>query len=152
MNLYRLIAFSLTMAVVALANARIPVTTLEDLARQSDAILIGEVTEIADGPLSEHYGVATKSARVEVMTIAKGNVQRKIVVTFEPSISEQPHFALGKKYLLFLKSSPPQWRVAVGNLGAREVIDGRVNTEGLADEPRQALLDSVMARLVTKHK
>lgn len=147
MNIRHVIALGLTMAFGSLVSARPPITTLEDLVKQSDVVVVGQVTQIGLGPISEQYGVPTKVAQIEVRKVAKGTVGGTLSVSFESGISEQPDLTPGKKYLLFLNARSGGWRVAVGHLGAREVVNGNVLTDGIANEPEWTTLKGVMKRV-----
>jgi hypothetical protein len=148
----RLIAVFLTVGVAAHTQARTPITTFEDLIGQSEVVVIGKVIEISPGPESEQYRVPTKIARVKVDAIPKGAVQSVISIVFDTAISEQPNLVVDKNYLLFLRSSPAGWRVVVGNLGAREIVNENVATEGIANEPNQIAVELAVARIAKAGK
>lgn len=130
------------------ALAKLPLTYLCNLVESADWIVIGTVVTIEDGEISKEYGVPTRVARIQPERFLNGSKQESFLITFTPSISEEPDFVPKETYLLFLGNTSSGVAVSIGYLGALRINDGLVKTGEIHGEPESQRVDILADRII----
>lgn len=147
-------AFTVCCAMVWQACAKVPVTRVQDLVRESDLVVLGVVERldaieptVVDGVI---YRIAAQ-VRVEHCLAGCSGMQR-VAVAQGTGISEVPAFAPEIGYVLFLRRFGVLWIGVRGHLGAIAVENGVVNTWEINGQPQKQNVEEFVRSILAVAK
>lgn len=142
------ICFLMINIIYTSAGAKVILTTLDQMIKESEIIVVGKVNDIERTAIKhKEYGYEYK-VKIGVEKILKGHhVNKQIQIFYFPNLSIEAKFIIGERSIFFIKTWKGKYRTVRGYGGKVDIKDSEATPLFIRDEDKTQKLQQFIQKI-----